>query len=69
VIPLGHAAGLVHGAPQFMPIAVPFANVTLNVPGRYEWVVTADTQELGRIPMEVVQGALPGVAPQLPSRQ
>ena len=54
----GHAPGSTHGAPSFVPIAIPFANVPFTAPGRYEWVITAGNSELGRIPLEVTQGAL-----------
>jgi len=60
---IGHAPGQTHGAPQFAPTAIPFNNVTFSAPGRYEWVVTADAEELGRIPLEVVQGRIPGILP------
>jgi hypothetical protein len=65
---IGHAPGLTRGAPQFAPVAVTFTNVAFESPGRYEWVVTADTEVLGRIPLEVVQGTVPS-APQGPSRE
>jgi hypothetical protein len=57
----GHAPGLIHGAPSFVSLAIPFNNVTFAGPGRYEWVITADEAELGRIPLEVVQVAMPGL--------
>jgi hypothetical protein len=52
----GHAPGTTHGAPTFVPIAVPFANVPFGAPGRYEWVITAGADELGRVPLQVLQG-------------
>lgn len=58
---IGHAPGQVHGAPQYVSLAIPFSNVTFTAPGRYEWVVAADTAELGRIPLEVVQGVVQGL--------
>lgn len=60
---IGHAAGLKRGAPQFAPVAVTCNNVLFERPGRYEWVITADTAVLGQIPLEVVQGAVVGAAP------
>lgn len=54
----GHAPGSVHGAPGFVPLAIPFANVPFAGPGRYEWVISANEAELGRVPLEVVQGGL-----------
>jgi hypothetical protein len=64
----GHAPGQVAGAPQFVPLALPFNNVTFSAPGRYEWVVTADETELGRVPIEVIQGIIPGLPQAVPSR-
>jgi hypothetical protein len=58
---IGHAAGQVHGAPQFAPLAIPFNNVTFSAPGRYEWVIAVGTNELGRVPIEVVPGLMPGL--------
>lgn len=55
---IGHAAGLKHGAPQFAPIAITFNNVQFEKPGRYEWVISADSEVLGHIPLEVVQGVV-----------
>ena len=59
---IGHAPGQVHGAPQFAPLAIPFNNVTFSAPGRYEWVIAVGTNELGRVPIEVVPGLMPGLA-------
>jgi hypothetical protein len=59
---IGHAPGLAPGAPQYAPLAIPFNGVTFGAPGRYEWVITADTAELGRVPLEVVQGYVVGPA-------
>jgi hypothetical protein len=53
---IGHAAGLQRGAPQFAPTAIQFNNVQFEKPGRYEWVISADTDVLGHIPLEVIQG-------------
>lgn len=58
---IGHSPGQVHGAPQFAPLAIPFYNVTFSAPGRYEWVITVSETELGRVPLEVIQGMIPGV--------
>jgi hypothetical protein len=52
---IGHAAGLKHGAPQFAPTAITFNDVQFEKPGRYEWVISADSEALGHIPLEVVQ--------------
>jgi len=61
---IGHSAGLVRGAAQYAPIAIPFANVTFSAPGRYEWVIGMDTDELGRVPLEVTQSVdIPGLPP------
>ncbi len=59
----GHAPGQAHGAPSFVPLAIPLRNVTFSAPGRYEWVITADDTELGRIPLEVIQASAPGMPP------
>jgi hypothetical protein len=59
-IAIGHAPGQVHGAPQFAPMAIPFNNVTFSAAGRYEWVITVGNDELGRVPIEVAQGVIPG---------
>jgi hypothetical protein len=56
---IGHAAGLKHGAPQFAPATVTFANVQFERPGRYDWVVSVDDDVLGTVPLEVVQ--IPGL--------
>src|SRR5262249_30088956 len=63
---IGHAAVLKRGAPQFAPVAVTFPNVLFDRPGRYEWVITADTTILGQIPLEVVQGVVIGPSPDQP---
>jgi hypothetical protein len=64
---IGHAAGLAHGAPQFAPVAATFNNVQFEHPGRYEFVISADTQVLGQIPLEVAQAAgAPIVQPPAP---
>ena len=56
----GHAPGQVRRTPSFVPLALPFNNLVFEAPGRYEWVVRVDEQELGRVPIEVVQ-AVPGM--------
>jgi hypothetical protein len=70
-IATGHPPGLARGAPSFLPLALPFTNVTFETPGRYEWVITVDDVELGRLPIDVVQGVMPGipatVIPQTPT--
>jgi hypothetical protein len=60
---VGHGAGQVHGAPQFVPLAIPFNNLTFKTEGRYEWVITVSGTELGRIPLEVTHGILPRMPP------
>jgi hypothetical protein len=55
---IGHAAGLKHGAPQYAPTAIAFNNVQFDKPGRYEWIISADSAVLGHIPLEVVQGVV-----------
>lgn len=52
---VGHAPGLKHGAPQFAPIAATFNNLLFERAGRYEWVVSVDSEVLGQIPLEVAQ--------------
>ncbi len=67
----GHAPGQARGAPTFVPMALTFNNLVFEGPGRYEWVITVDGNELGRLPIEVVPGAVPGIPipmqPQPPS--
>jgi len=58
----GHSPGTVHGAPQFVPLAIPFYNLQFAGPGRYEWVIRVNEREMGRVPLEVVQGL--ALAPQ-----
>ena len=64
----GHTPGQVRGTPSFVPIALPFNNLVFEVAGRYEWVIRVDDQELRRLPVEVVQGAMPGMAMAMPSQ-
>jgi hypothetical protein len=61
---IGHAAGLKHGAPQFAPVALPFFNLQFERPGRYDWLISIDSEPIGHIPLEVsyVQGAIPSSA-------
>jgi hypothetical protein len=54
----GHAPGIVRGTPSFMPLALTFNNLAFETPGRYEWIVQVDASVVGRIPLEVVQGAV-----------
>lgn len=54
----GHAPGQVRGTPSFVPLTFTFTNLMFETPGRYEWVIQADDEVLGRIPMEVMQGVL-----------
>lgn len=60
---VGHGPGQVPGAPQFVPLAIPFNNLTFKTEGRYEWVITVAENELGRIPLEVTHGIVPGMPP------
>ena len=57
----GHPAGTLPGAPLFVPLAIPFSNLTFGAPGRYEWVINADQKELGRLPLQVDQAQNPVV--------
>jgi hypothetical protein len=52
----GHAPGSAPGAPSFVPLALTFNSVTFTAPGRYEWVVKVGDNELGRVPLAVMQG-------------
>jgi hypothetical protein len=52
----GHAPGSAPGAPSFVQLAITFNNVMFAAPGRYEWVVKVGDDELGRIPLAVMQG-------------
>ena len=54
----GHAPGQARGTPSFLPIALTFNNLVFEMPGRYEWVVQTDGNVLGRVPIEVTQGAI-----------
>jgi hypothetical protein len=54
----GHAPGQARGAPSFVPLALAFNNLVFETAGRYEWVITVDENELGRLPIEVAQGAM-----------
>jgi hypothetical protein len=58
----GHEPMQARGAPSYAPLALTFANVTLEHLGRYEWVITSGEHALGRLPMEVVaQENMPGL--------
>jgi hypothetical protein len=57
----GHAPGQVRGTPSFVPLALTFNNLVFEMPGRYEWVVRADGEVCGRVPIEVVQGTIGGI--------
>lgn len=54
----GHPPGLSRGTPSFMPLALTFNNLKFETPGRYEWVIRADSNIIGRIPLEVVKGVI-----------
>ncbi|MGH3403503.1 MAG: DUF6941 family protein [Streptosporangiaceae bacterium] len=58
---IGHAPVQAHGAPQFAPVAIPFSNVPFEGPGRYEWVISVDGRQLGRLPIEVTAAATVGM--------
>jgi hypothetical protein len=60
---IGRAPSTAPGAPTFVPMALPFYNVPLQGPGRYEWVVSVDGNDLGSIPMEVTLQPEAGAAP------
>jgi hypothetical protein len=62
-VAIGHAPVQARGAPQFVPFAIPFSNVTFAGPGRYEWVIAVDGAELGRLPIEVTSGFVVGGQP------
>lgn len=62
-IAIGHAPVQARGAPQYVPLAIPFNNVTFGGPGRYEWVIAVDGAELGRLPIEVSSGFVAGAQP------
>ncbi|MGH9265187.1 MAG: DUF6941 family protein [Acidimicrobiales bacterium] len=53
LINVGHAPGTTPGAPSYVPIALPFAGVMFERPGRYEWVVSLNDEPVGSIPLEV----------------
>jgi hypothetical protein len=57
----GHAPGQVRGTPSFVPLALTFNNLVFETSGRYEWVVRADGEVCGRVPIEVVQGTIGGM--------
>lgn len=58
----GHAPGLGRGTPSFVPLTLTFNNLQFDAPGRYEWVIRVDGDECGRVPIEVVQGAISSIA-------
>jgi hypothetical protein len=58
----GHAPDSIPGAPSFVPIAIPFSNVRFAGPGRYEWVIAAGDEELGRMPLHVMQRRQPAAS-------
>jgi hypothetical protein len=62
----GHAPGLARGAASFVALPITFNNLVLETPGRHEWIISVDDAELGRLPMEVVQGAMPGMPVPMP---
>jgi hypothetical protein len=56
-IDVGHPPGLTYGASQSASVALTFAFVTFETPGRYEWVVTVDGEPMGALPLEVVEAS------------
>lgn len=54
----GHAPGLSRGTPSFVSLALPFNNVRFEKPGRYEWVISSESDAIGRVPLEVTQGVI-----------
>lgn len=54
----GHAPGQGRGTPSFVPLVLTFNNLVFEESGRYEWVIRVDEVECGRVPIEVVQGAI-----------
>lgn len=53
VINVGHAPGTTPGAPSYVPIALPFEQLTFLSAGRFEWVVSLNDEPVGTIPLEV----------------
>jgi hypothetical protein len=51
---VGHPPGTAPGAPTSVPFVVTFAMLTFDGPGRLEWVIVADGEDLGRVPLELV---------------
>lgn len=49
----GHAPTQKHGAAMFMPLAMTFAGLKFESPGRYEWVLRVSEQIERRLPMEL----------------
>jgi hypothetical protein len=58
----GHAPGQARGTPAFVPIALTFNNLVFETAGRYEWVIQVDGEICGRVPIEVVQGAVAAIS-------
>ena len=54
----GHAPGQARGAPSFVPLALGFNNLVFETAGRYEWIITVDEGELGRLPIDVAQSPM-----------
>ena len=54
----GHTPAQRRGSPSFVPLPLPFNNLVFEKPGCYEWVIRVDEAELGRVPIEVVQGSV-----------
>jgi hypothetical protein len=51
---IGHPPGTAPGAPTVVPFVVTFALLTFDAPGRLDWVVVADGDDLARVPLEIV---------------
>jgi hypothetical protein len=49
---VGHPPGMTRGASILVPLVLDFPGLTLEKPGRYEWVVSVDSQILERLIME-----------------
>jgi len=57
----GHAPGQSRGTPGFVPVALTFNNLVFDAAGRYEWAIRVDGDPIGAVPIEVVQGMMPGM--------
>jgi hypothetical protein len=55
VLRVGHPAQLEAGSPVTVPIAMELPHLQFPRYGRYEWVIEADGQIVGRLPLTVAQ--------------